>query len=121
MKKKIVILLILALVVFVVMLGGTYVTRMIQVGKTRQVAGIKKEGLSVYKRSDLSKYNGAIKGRPILIGLNGYVYDVTEGKKFYEPGGTYHYLAGKDSSSELNLIGGDIIRRKYPIVGVIVD
>jgi len=62
---------------------------------------------------ELSKYNGDDPNLPIYIGLNGLVYDVSEGRSFYDTNGSYHYLAGKDSSSDLNLIGGDIIVRKY--------
>lgn len=65
----------------------------------------------------LKKYNGTDPTLPIYLALDGYVYDVTKGKEFYVSGGPYHYLAGKDSSFELNMVGGDIIKRKYPIIG----
>jgi len=66
---------------------------------------------------ELKKYNGDNQNLPIYIGMNGYVYDVTAGKKFYQPGGSYHDLAGRDSSTELNMAGGGIIKSKYPVVG----
>jgi len=70
--------------------------------------------------TELAKYNGADSTLPIYIGLNGLVYDVTAGRIYYDNNGSYHYLAGRDSSSELNMIGGDIIVRKYrPIAKLI--
>lgn len=76
--------------------------------------------LESYTLTELAKYNGSDRALPIYIGLNGLVYDVSSGKKFYEQGGTYNWLAGKDSSKDLNLIGGDIIKRKYPVVGILI-
>jgi len=68
---------------------------------------------------ELAHYDGSDPTKPIYLALNGLVYDITAGKKYYEPGGSYHWLAGKDSSTDLNLIGGDIIKRKYPVVGTL--
>jgi DhnA family fructose-bisphosphate aldolase class Ia len=31
----------------------------------------------------------------------------------------YHYLAGSDASRSLRIMGADIIKQKYPIVGII--
>lgn len=75
--------------------------------------------LPVFTRTDLARYNGTDVALPIYVGLDGYVYDVTPGKEFYIPGGTYHAIAGTDASSELRLFGGDIIREKYKIIGMI--
>jgi len=68
----------------------------------------------------LATFSGVDSKKPIYIALNGLVYDVSEGREFYALGGAYHDLAGKDSSKELNLFGGEIIKRKYPIVGKLV-
>ncbi|MEI7579409.1 MAG: cytochrome b5 domain-containing protein [bacterium] len=75
------------------------------------------ENLRTYNTNHLAEFDGTDPAKPIYLGLNGYVYDVTPGKQFYEVGGSYHYLAGKDSSAELNLIGGDIIVKKYQVIG----
>lgn len=80
---------------------------------------IDKSNLVVYSNSDLQQYDGTNPNKPILIGLNGYVYDVSTGKDYYKEGGSYHFLAGKDSSKELNIIGGEIIKKKYPIIGIL--
>lgn len=75
--------------------------------------------LPFFTEAELAKYDGTDPQLPIYIGLNGYVYDVSEGKKYYAPEGAYHYLAGKDSSKSLRMIGGDIIKSKYPVVGIL--
>jgi len=74
-----------------------------------------------FTSDELKKYDGSNPYLPIYIALDGNVYDVSSGRKYYETGGPYHYLAGKDSSKELNLIGGDIIKRKYKIIGKLVN
>lgn len=70
---------------------------------------------------ELAQYNGTDSEKPIYLALNGLVYDVSGGREYYETGGSYHWLAGKDSSKDLNLIGGDIIKRKYPVIGKLVQ
>ncbi len=74
-------------------------------------------GGKIFTSEDLKKYDGSSSERPIYIAMNGLVYDVSAGKEYYLVGGPYHYLAGKDSSKELNLFGGAIIKRKYPVIG----
>jgi predicted heme/steroid binding protein len=117
MKKKIFMLWLLLLVVTLVgtIFGLIYrdynqraileSTKNIDVGK-----------LKLISLDELKNYNGDDLSKPIYIGMNGYIYDVSKGYEFYKTGATYHYLAGKDSSEELNMIGGDIIAKKYPIV-----
>ncbi|KAJ2129863.1 Dihydrodipicolinate synthase [Coemansia sp. RSA 921] len=48
------------------------------------------------KRS-ISTYTGA-NNTPILIALDGKVYDVSEGRAFYGPGCAYNVFAGRDAS-----------------------
>lgn len=76
-----------------------------------------KQNLKIFTLQELGRFNGTEPKLPIYLSLDGNIYDVTKGKEFYKVGGPYHYLAGKDSSIELHLVGGDIIKRKYPIVG----
>ncbi|MCL4417326.1 MAG: cytochrome b5 domain-containing protein [Patescibacteria group bacterium] len=78
-----------------------------------------KTNLPLISKEELKNYDGGNPNKPIYIGLDGYVYDVTTGKKFYQKGGAYHYLAGKDSTNELKFFGGDIIKRKYPIIAIL--
>ena len=76
--------------------------------------------LPEYTAAALSRYNGEKSDLPIYIALDGYVYDVTAGKSYYVPGGTYHSIAGKDASRELHMFGGDIVKGKYPVVGIFI-
>jgi len=92
----------------------------ISIGSIQQLRAVNSNSpsnLPKFSQSMLSKYNGDDPNTSIYIGLNGYVYDVTSGKDFYKTGAAYHDLAGKDSSKLLNVIGGDIIKRKYPVIG----
>ncbi len=76
--------------------------------------------LKTFTEQDLKEFNGEDDNKPIYIGLNGKVYDVSAGREFYRTDGPYHYLAGKDSSIELNLFGPTIITNKYKPIGVLV-
>lgn len=71
-----------------------------------------------YSASDLAKYDGTDPTLPVLIALDGNVYDVSAGRDtFYAPGKPYHALAGTDASTLLHIAGGGIIARKYPVIG----
>ncbi len=80
-------------------------------------AALSDPSLQTFTESDLAVFDGTDPEKPIYIGLDGFVYDVSAGRKFYEEGAGYHYLAGKDSSEDLAIAGGEIIKAKYPIVG----
>lgn len=73
-----------------------------------------------FTKEDLKQFNGSDDNKPIYIGLNSRVYDVSAGREFYRTDGPYHYLAGKDSSVELNLFGPGIITNKYKAIGNLV-
>lgn len=77
--------------------------------------------LPTYTKETLAQYDGENPDRPIYIAFEGNVYDVTAGKKFYEPGGAYHFLAGTDGTLLLRTFGGDLIKQKYPVVGSYLD
>ncbi|KAF4624449.1 hypothetical protein G7Y89_g13725 [Cudoniella acicularis] len=55
-------------------------------------------GPKQYTDADLAAYDGTNPDLPILLALNGTIYDVTNGRKFYGPGGSYHFFAGADAS-----------------------
>jgi predicted heme/steroid binding protein len=76
------------------------------------------ESLPTFTKESLALYDGTDTSLPIYIAYEGNVYDVTEGKRFYEPGGAYHFLAGTDGTTMLRVAGGSIIKEKYPIVGI---
>lgn len=74
-----------------------------------------------YTKKELSAYDGSRADMPVLLAMKGMVYDVSSGReRFYNPGKPYHALAGTDASTLLAIAGGDIIARKYPIVGRLV-
>lgn len=74
--------------------------------------------IPVYNTDSISKFIGNDQNNPIYIAFEGCVYDVTPGKdKFYGPNMDYNYLTGKDSTDELHIAGGAIIKSKYKIVG----
>lgn len=74
--------------------------------------------LPTFTKKTLSRYDGTDPELPIYLALEGKVYDVTAGAEFYEPGGPYDYLAGTDGTTLLKLFGGDLIKEKYPVIGV---
>ncbi|KAI8321315.1 cytochrome b5 [Martensiomyces pterosporus] len=49
----------------------------------------------------LKEYSGQDESKPILLALNGKVYDVTTGRGFYGPGGSYSVFAGRDCTRGL--------------------
>ena len=51
----------------------------------------------IFTLKDLHAYNGK-NGTSIYVGVNGYVFDMSSGKKFYGPDGMYGFMAGHDST-----------------------
>src|SRR3989338_8980860 len=49
----------------------------------------------------LKEYNGSDHSKPILIGVDNVIFDVTRGKHFYGPGKAYALFAGRDASRAL--------------------
>lgn len=83
---------------------------------------VEKETAKNLTAVELKKYDGSNPDLPIYIAIDGKIYDVTEGKEYYKTGAQYHYLAGKDSSEVLNKVpGGAVIKRKYPVVGNLIQ
>ncbi|KAI8380853.1 hypothetical protein BD560DRAFT_365461 [Blakeslea trispora] len=54
-----------------------------------------------YTPFDLLPFDGHDNKKPILMGINGSVYDVTRGRNFYGPEGPYANFAGHDASRGL--------------------
>ncbi|RMY97019.1 hypothetical protein D0862_08277 [Hortaea werneckii] len=48
--------------------------------------------------AELSLYNGTDTHKPVLLALNGTIYDVSAGRRVYGPGGSYHVFAGRDAA-----------------------
>ncbi|CAH0717412.1 unnamed protein product, partial [Brenthis ino] len=51
--------------------------------------------------AELKKYDGTDAEGRVLLAVNGIIFDVTRGKKFYGPGGPYSAFAGKDATRGL--------------------
>ena len=51
-----------------------------------------------YTDADLRKYAGQDPTLPLLLAINGSIYDVSAGRRHYGPGGSYHAFAGADAS-----------------------
>jgi predicted heme/steroid binding protein len=69
---------------------------------------------------ELKKHDGSDPTKSIYLAYEGNIYDVTAGKEYYQVGGVYHFLAGKDSTDDLNFAGGAIVKSKYKIVARLV-
>ncbi|KDP22298.1 hypothetical protein JCGZ_26129 [Jatropha curcas] len=50
---------------------------------------------------DLKQYDGADPKKPLLMAIKGQIYDVSQSRMFYGPGGPYALFAGKDASRAL--------------------
>jgi len=50
---------------------------------------------------ELKKFDGNQSDGRVLVAVNGHVYDVTKGRKFYGPGGPYAAFGGRDASRGL--------------------
>ncbi|KAK6116970.1 hypothetical protein DH2020_049345 [Rehmannia glutinosa] len=55
----------------------------------------------------LKNYDGTDSSKPIYVAIRGRIYDVTTGKSFYGPGGSYCVFAGKDASRALAKMSKD--------------
>jgi len=51
-----------------------------------------------FTESQLSRFDGTIKGLPIYLAIDGEIFDVSAGARSYGPGGGYHHFAGRDAA-----------------------
>ncbi|KLO16380.1 cytochrome b5 [Schizopora paradoxa] len=52
----------------------------------------------LFSEEGLAKFDGSDPNKPIYLAIDHDVYDVTEGRKTYGPGGSYHFMAGRDAA-----------------------
>uniref|UniRef100_A0A6N2M6Q4 Cytochrome b5 heme-binding domain-containing protein n=1 Tax=Salix viminalis TaxID=40686 RepID=A0A6N2M6Q4_SALVM len=50
---------------------------------------------------ELKQYDGTDSKKPLLMAIKGQIYDVSQSRMFYGPGGPYALFAGKDASRAL--------------------
>lgn len=48
--------------------------------------------------TELAAFDGTDPKKPIYVGLNGSIYDVTASERTYGPGGSYSFFAGRDAA-----------------------
>lgn len=77
--------------------------------------------LKSFTPESIKEFDGIDLNKPVYIAYEGYVYDVSPGRdEFYNKDMPYHYLTGRDSTTELTIAGGGIIKNKYKIVGIYI-
>lgn len=47
---------------------------------------------------ELKRYDGSDPNLPIYVAIDGHVFDVSPGRDYYGPGGSYHFFAGRDAA-----------------------
>jgi len=52
----------------------------------------------LFSEEGLAKFDGSDPNKPIFLAIDHDVYDVTEGRRTYGPGGSYHFMAGRDAA-----------------------
>lgn len=57
--------------------------------------------LGTISEEELAKYDGGDEKKPLLMAIRGNIYDVSQSRGFYGPGGAYSLFAGKDASRAL--------------------
>lgn len=118
-NKLLLLILLLANIIVVSLIINTISKGRINENSNVLAESFNTDNLPSFTVNDLAKYSGDDISRPIYIGFEGKVYDVTTGHNYYDINGPYHFLAGKDSTEILLLVGGDIIKSKYPVIGYI--
>jgi len=62
---------------------------------------------------ELLKYDGKGADGRVCVAINGKIFDVTRGKRFYGPDGPYSAFAGHDASRALAFFSTDLVKDEY--------
>ncbi|XP_021615786.1 membrane steroid-binding protein 2 [Manihot esculenta] len=57
--------------------------------------------LGEISEEELKQYDGSDPKKPLLMAIKGQIYDISQSRMFYGPGGPYALFAGKDASRAL--------------------
>ncbi|TDL29798.1 cytochrome b5 [Rickenella mellea] len=52
----------------------------------------------LFSEGGLAKFDGTDPNKPIYLAIDHDVYDVSSGRRTYGPGGSYHFMAGRDAA-----------------------
>ncbi|KAG7159427.1 membrane-associated progesterone receptor component 1-like isoform X2 [Homarus americanus] len=63
--------------------------------------------------AQLKQYDGTGEHGRVCVAVNGKVFDVTRGKKFYGPGGPYAAFAGHDATRALATFSVNDVKEEY--------
>lgn len=61
----------------------------------------------------LKQYDGSGEHGRVCVAVNGKIFDVTRGKKFYGPGGPYAAFAGRDATRALATFSVNDVKEEY--------
>lgn len=71
---------------------------------------MKKRDMTV---EELRQYDGKDPTTPVLLAVNGKIFNVSRGRRFYGPGGPYETLAGHDASRAFAMFQTDLVKEEY--------
>jgi len=71
---------------------------------------MKKRDMTV---EELRKYDGKDPNTPVCLAVNGKIFNVSRGRRFYGPDGPYETLAGHDASRAFAMFQTDLVKEEY--------
>ncbi|XP_012547121.1 membrane-associated progesterone receptor component 2-like [Bombyx mandarina] len=74
-----------------------YKTHCSKVAPLKKLPKLRKDMTAV----ELRQYDGTQEGGRVLMAVNGWIFDVTRGNRFYGPGGPYAVFGGRDATRGL--------------------